>query len=329
MIGQDWTGRARMAAALGVGIAAAAAFALTAAFGRGAAKGETREADTSAVLCPYEESRDNPTLHVSSFASWRCRHGVRELTANGIPDHAIGDFPNPHNPSSVSERQVRFAASLRPVVVAVTPIAHVVGFALNGVKFDPSTAGTCSGSGDCTPLGELGPWTLEAMGGAFDFGVDASHGHVQPDGSYHYHGMPEGLLTKGRAMTLVGWAIDGFPIYARYGHATASDLSSPIEVMRSSYRLKSRPDEGRPSTRELQMGTFTQDYEFVAGSGDLDRCNGRFGATPEFPGGIYHYYVTDGWPYAPRCVMGRSMIPEGRDPGRPEPPDETSSEPRP
>ena len=52
------------------------------------------------------------------------------------------------------------------------------------------------------------------------------------------------------------------------------------------------------------MGTFTQDYEYVAGSGDLDECNGRFGVTPEFPTGIYHYYITDTYPFIQRCVKG-------------------------
>ena len=50
--------------------------------------------------------------------------------------------------------------------------------------------------------------------------------------------------------------------------------------------------------------TTTQDYEYVAGSGDLDECNGRFGVTPEFPNGIYHYYITDAFPYIQRCVKG-------------------------
>jgi hypothetical protein len=39
--------------------------------------------------------------------------------------------------------------------------------------------------------------------------------------------------------------------------------------------------------------------------GDLDECNGRIGATPEFPQGIYHYYATDSYPYLQRCVKGK------------------------
>ena len=60
----------------------------------------------------------------------------------------------------------------------------------------------------------------------------------------------------------------------------------------------------RPSVDVYSLGTFAQDWEYVEGSGDLDECNGRFGVTPEFPDGIYHYYATDTYPYFQRCVTG-------------------------
>ena len=78
-----------------------------------------------------------------------------------------------------------------------------------------------------------------------------------------------------------------------------------MKVIRPSYRIKAVPDAKRPAASLLPMGTFTQDYEYVAGSGDLDECNGRTGVTPEFPKGIYHYYATDTYPYLQRCVKGQ------------------------
>jgi hypothetical protein len=81
--------------------------------------------------------------------------------------------------------------------------------------------------------------------------------------------------------------------------------TSAIKVLRGSFQKKAAPDAGRPAnTTIFPMGTFTQDYEYVAGSGDLDECNGRFGVTPEFPNGIYHYYITDTYPFIQRCVKG-------------------------
>ena len=126
---------------------------------------------------------------------------------------------------------------------------------------------------------------------------------------YHYHAVPEGLVSKLRpgatAMTLVGWAADGFPIYARYGYTAKTDSGSALKVMASSYRIKAAPSANRPAVALYPMGTFTQDYEYVAGYGDLDECNGRTGVTPEFPAGIYHYYATDTFPYLQRCVKGK------------------------
>ena len=58
-----------------------------------------------------------------------------------------------------------------------------------------------------------------------------NHAHVQPTGAYHYHGMPELLidfLGEDSTMTLVGWAADGFPVYARYGFSAANDPKSGI-----------------------------------------------------------------------------------------------------
>ena len=105
-------------------------------------------------------------------------------------------------------------------------------------------------------------------------------------------------------MTLIGWAADGFPIYARYGYSDSNDASSALTVMTGSYQHITTVSANRPSTDIYPLGTFAQDWEYVAGSGDLDECNGRVGVTPEFPQGIYHYYATDTYPFFQRCVKG-------------------------
>ena len=109
-------------------------------------------------------------------------------------------------------------------------------------------------------------------------------------------------------MALVAWAVDGFPVYARYGYSDAQDANSSIKVVTSSWQLKNQVDAGRPSTDIYPLGAFTQDYEYIADSGDLDECNGRIGVTPEFPNGIYHYYITDSFPFGQRCVKGTALV---------------------
>lgn len=268
------------------------------------------------LLCNYAQSTFNatPSVNATSTAKWSCTDTLRLLTANGLPDHEVGTFPNRNNPPAISVQNVVAHMPLAPILTSVATqrggARADAGFLLNGVKIDPSTAGTCDASGaSCSMARGTGPWSLEAMGQkTFNFGTDSNNAHVQPGGAYHYHGIPEGFIAKigrGEKMTLIGWAADGFPIYARYGYSVATDASSAIKVIKGSYQFKTTPAVGRPATSTYPMGTFTQDYEYVAGSGDLDECNGRIGVTPEFPAGTYHYFATDTYPYLQRCVKGK------------------------
>jgi hypothetical protein len=281
----------------------------TNAIGTGAASGTasvtpaatTGTTSTSSVYCPYSQSVYNSIVKLTNTVSITCSSTLRTITGNGVPDHTVGTFPNSGNPTAIGAVNVMYSNTLTPVYKGTsTSVAHKVGYANNSVPFDPATAESYQNAG---------VWKIEALNQTyFPFGTDSSNAHVQPDGTYHYHGMPEGYITKlGKGtstMTLVGFALDGFPIYARYGYTTATDATSGVRKMNSSYRMKTTPDSGRPSTSTVPMGTFTQDYEYVEGLGDLDECNGRFGVTPEFPNGIYHYYITDAYPYIQRCVKG-------------------------
>lgn len=295
---------------------------------------------TAGVQCSYSYSafNANALVNLTSTAAWSCSGSSRTLAANSVPDHDVGPFNIEADLDFKIKAQTTSATyTLTPSVTGSTGTSvQPSGYALNGIKFDPGTGGTCSSTatsndttvsgsttvGGCTLLGNLGTWRLEALGqSVFNFGADGSNAHVQPTGEYHYHGMPEKFIAKlgkgSSTMTLVGWASDGFPIYARYGYTKAADATSGVKVLTSSWRKKTTPDSGRPSTAIFPLGTFLQDYEYVAGSGDLDECNGRTGVTPEFPGGTYHYVVTDTWPYVHRCVKGTAASSGG---GMPPPP---------
>ena len=283
----------------------------------------TLQNSTDGILCNYIDSTPNnqQSLTITSKSEWGCVGGNRTLTANGIPDHDVGVFPNPHNPNTISEQSVTAEFPLSPEEGSspttlggrLGPVAYV----LNGVKVDADTAGACDDSGDsCSLAGGAGSWGIEALGQPhFDFGDDENHAHVQPGGTYHYHGIPEGFVAKqggnSSTMTIIGWAVDGFPIYARYGYSVAGDSSSNLKSMEGSYRLVGTINDSRPPTSMYSLGTFKQDWEYIEGLGDLDECNGRWGVTPEFPQGIYHYYATDSYPYFQRCVKGSVEALEG------------------
>lgn len=273
-------------------------------------------ASTEGVECDYVNNSYNASTSVqlNSEAEWSCSSTERMLTANGVPDHEVGEFPNEGNPNSISEQVVSASFTMLPTETGqATELggpAGVTGYILNGVKIDASTAGSCNEAGDeCSLIDNSGSWSIEALTqDYFNFGTDDNNAHVQPGGEYHYHGMPEGFVElqggDSSTMTLIGWAADGFPIYARYGYSDPEDATSDIVAMSGSYQLISDVPSNRPSTDTYALGTFRQDWEYVEGSGDLDECNGRFGVTPDFPSGIYHYFATDSYPYLQRCVTG-------------------------
>ena len=273
---------------------------------------------TRDIACDVSYEGYNRSAKLNSRYRWDCDGDERQLSGNGVPDHPVGRFPNRSNPTAIREQRVSASTPLNPTLgsslTQVGPRGAYV-YALNSVKFDPATAGACptgaDEASDCNLARGGGPWRIEALGqDVFDFGEDMNKAHVQPTGEYHYHGVPEGMLEKAGIsdanprMALVGWAGDGFPVYARYCYVDPMDPASGVKVCKGSYVLDTSPDAGRPSTEWFPLGAFTSDWNYREGSGDLDECNGRIGATPEFPEGIYYYMATDSYPYFSRCIKG-------------------------
>ena len=140
-----------------------------------------------------------------------------------------------------------------------------------------------------------------------DDGAVAASGHPRAELT---HAAPAGLLEQlvqdgSRHSPLIGFALDGFPIYGPWAYAH-SDGSGGLRRMKSSYRLRSvnqreqwpdgtmlTPAQYGPDVNANEpAGTFAEDYEYRAGSGDLDEFNGRFAITPEYPGGTYAYFLS-------------------------------------
>ncbi len=229
----------------------------------------------------------------------------RVIKSNGVPQHQVGQFPNRGNPHSISAQDYAFEVPAKPEYRGNQTDVGLrnFGVAVNGVPFDPSAAEWFKGW-------RGSDWRYEALSGAVPLGVDENYAHVQPTGAYHYHGLPWGLLkrlntSKSAHSPLVGWAADGFPIYALYGYANAKNASGGIKTFKSSYRVKSgnRPG-GFTAPEGTYDGTFIPDYVFVKSAGDLDECNGAKVATPDFPNGTYAYFLSEAWPVIPRCFNG-------------------------
>jgi hypothetical protein len=93
---------------------------------------------------------------------------------------------------------------------------------------------------------------------------------------------------------IIGWAYDGNPIYGPYGYSTKQ--GGTVSQMKSGYILKSGFDltQNRPLVSAFPEGFFTQDYSYLEVSDEivLDKNNGRFCVTPEYPNGTYAYFAT-------------------------------------
>lgn len=129
---------------------------------------------------------------------------------------------------------------------------------------------------------------LDSDNGYWFQNFNPSKGH-----GYAYYASPTTLRTNdtGSAHSpILGFAYDGNPIYGAYGYSDALDASSSVTQMTTSYSRNS--SRVGPDIATYPLGTFIDDYTFTDGSGTLDKNNGRYCVTPEYPNGTYAYFIT-------------------------------------
>ena len=275
----------------------------------------TTSTDDGCVL--YELYTERPdcavTLSLSNEVSIRTQNSNRIITSNNIPEHKVGLFGGgigSLNPNSISEQNSTYTISLNPVaaenftnLVNENGNQYSFGVLLNGVELDPVPAEPWPHEGLMSPNANW-DWNLEAPN--VNIGMDCNIAHVQPTGKYHYHGMSalylESIDISDSQMTLVGYAGDGYPIYYKYVYSDASDASSEVVAISSSYQLKTgeRPGDGVTAPCGAYTGVYGNDHEYIESLSELDEANGRTGVTPEYPNGTYYYVITDTYPWIPR-----------------------------
>lgn len=146
-----------------------------------------------------------------------------------------------------------------------------------------------------------------------------------------------------RHSPILGWVRDGWPIYGPYGYVNATNAQSGLGRMRTGFQLRngqrgtdnlvntgrgtipawavraygvSAAQTGPGVSNTYPLGRYMEDNAYLGDLGlelgtdfDLDEYNGRWCVTPEFPGGVYAYFVsisTDGTPVYPYNI-GRSF----------------------
>jgi hypothetical protein len=208
-----------------------------------------------------------------------------------------------------------------------------IGYWLNGVNmYNPSAVEEApNGYLSFTGLSYNAGYDI-AKDLSYDLNADYAGGHWDANRAYHYHdysfknawttgsghvsgpygttGTAEialisylststgGLVQLDGHSKILGWSMDGYPVYGPYGYNQPLDRNSGVRIMTSGYAVynaasavAARVTAGVYDTATYPLGIFVQDY-YYAGGADLDICNGRYCVTPEYPNGTYAYFVT-------------------------------------
>lgn len=266
----------------------------------------------------------------ASHSTWQFKNGTVSVTATGLPYHSYG---NPSNPivANAQSYNVTFpltAGTNTPGAQTVTA-PGLIGFWINGVAaISPKTITMLPSGYSNIPGYTYNVGNTNGINFANVVGEDLAGGYTsltgRGTGQYHYHNfkfsaawesgnahvagsttslgtaeldeipyLTTGLTHSDGHSKILGFAIDGYPIYGPYGYTIPTDPSSSIKKIASGYTLK---DFGYRTAavadpNRYPLGIFVEDYEFTS-AGDLDQHNGRYCITPDYPEGTYAYFVT-------------------------------------
>ena len=220
------------------------------------------------------------------------------VKCTGIPSYTIGPWAmNPNTPSN-QNWVFKIARSPVPDPTPATAGNGQIGVLKNGVVL--------FNAGDAMSYNNQNIWhRLAQYFEAVSF--DTSGGHPAPSRAYHYHINMKKLYSPDstRHSVILGYMFDGYPLYGPYGYSNTNGTGG-IRRMRSGYTKRNisvrttlpngtvLPSNqwGPPVSTAYPLGCFTEDYEPAVSNFDLDAHNGRFSVTPEYPDGIYAYFIT-------------------------------------
>jgi len=217
-----------------------------------------------------------------------------------IPGYDIGPWTG--NPNQPANQNFVFKISRNPQqnvgTLVATPLGHM-GVFRNGVSIFNAL--------DAFSYNNQNIWHQDALPNE-GLSFDECLGHPAPNGEYHHHVNPTCLYDDDNTTdhsALIGYAFDGFPIYGAYAFEN-TDGTGGIVRMRTSYQLRAITERttlpngttlsanqyGPAVNGQYPLGKYIEDYEFIDGLGTLDVHNGRTCITPEYPEGIYAYFIT-------------------------------------
>ena len=254
---------------------------------------------------------------------WILEEGTMKIVATGLPYHSYGNQEAEHVATDQGYSQI---LPLRGGTYTAGGHADIpegiIGYWLNGVAVYNPSAENLAPQG----LESITDYNYNAAYAStqvleYTFNQDQTGGIADQDGRYSYRDfsfrsawlsgigndlgdidridtseipyLRSGLEHADGHSKILGFALDGYPIYGPNGYSLATDPTSGISRMTSSYDLKV-PSYRTGVIADLQtypMGMFIQDYTYT-GNGTLDKHNGRYCITPDYPNGTYAYFVT-------------------------------------
>ena len=178
----------------------------------------------------------------------------RAITGNGLPvDQPTGRFPiaptDPayrldRNPNAIRARDLALLLPRDPAVAAAPSCVPMgmIGIALNGVAI-------------FNALDDAG---RDAVAHEVQ---DACSGHPQMRGVYHYHGPSRCLPGLDKDLALIGYALDGFGIFSRYGAEGREVTDADLDECHG--RVDTMDWDGRRVS--MYHYTMTRDYPYTIG----------------------------------------------------------------
>lgn len=132
---------------------------------------------------------------------------------------------------------------------------------------------------DGTPMNGAPPSVVDFGDGNIP-SLDRCGGHQDPAGYYHWHFIAQNMND----------------ILDEYGYYEEGVFECE-HITQSASALMGYARDGYPIYSSAESDGTLPD--------DLDDCNGHFGATPEYPDGIYHYHASTDVPNIPPCIVGK------------------------
>ena len=268
-------------------------------------------------------------LFSSPKVTWTFGDGTARMQAQGLPYHSYGNNNNPNTPVA---QNWDFVYALRAGTNAEgsnTPATGIIGFMLNGVALK-SCATSYAPKFTTNNYSGYRYISSKIVGDFlnYTFYQDNAGGYVEPDNIYSYNDLSfvtawqdgsghisgnfgtagvsdlsqipyysGSLFSSDGHSKILGFALDGYPIYGNNGYTLYGDSTSTVKQLKSGYVLNSgRYNQNSPSTSVIPLGALAEDYTYN-GNGDLDIHNGRFCVTPEYPQGTYAYFATQNYPF--------------------------------